>query len=106
MNLLILKDGTLTIFIGIITTIFMQRNFRGIKFFGMLTLICGIILICLYDSGKFPSWGTNIPIPNSNGNYCDVLIEESHENIIFGDVLIMGAQIIAGFRLIYQQAID
>ena len=59
----------------------MQRNFRGIKFFGMLTLICGIILICLYDSGKFPSWGTNIPIPNSNGNYCDVLIEESHENI-------------------------
>ena len=84
----------------------MQRNFRDIKFFGMLTLICGIILICLYDSGKFPFWGTNIPMPKSNGNYCDVLIEESHENIIFGDVLIMGAQIIAGFRLIYQQAIN
>ena len=45
-------------------------------------------------------------MPKSNGNYCDVLIEESHENIIFGDVLIMGAQIIAGFRLIYQQAIN
>ena len=81
----------------------MQSNFRPIKFFGMLTLICGIVLICLYDSGTFPFQGTNIPMPESNNSYCDLLIEESHENIIFGDVLIMGAQIIAGIRMIYQQ---
>ena len=83
----------------------MQRNFRGIKFFGVLTLICGIILICLYDSGKFPFLGT-ILLPESNGTYCDVVIEQIHENILFGDVLIMGAQILAGFRLIFQQAIN
>ena len=82
----------------------MQRNFRVIRLFGMFTLICGIILICLYDSGTSPFSGTNIPLPNNS--YCDILMEESHVNIIFGDVLIMGAQIIAGLRMIYQQVIN
>ena len=84
----------------------MHRNFRDTRFyFGMPALISGIVLICLYDSGIYPFKGTNKPLPPiTNDSYCDdILIENSHHNIISGDGLIICAQIVAVIRMIYQQ---
>ncbi|XP_069702216.1 solute carrier family 35 member F6-like [Periplaneta americana] len=87
--------GAVIVFVGILTTIFLHRRLCLREWMGIFLVICGLALVGVSDLFA-PSTVelTNIHVKSSN---------HSTGQIILGDLLIIGAQVIAATQMVLEE---
>jgi len=113
--------GAVIIFTGILSTIFLRARLAWFKWFGMLFVIGGLVTVGLSDMLNqkphcSPDANSTIHGPQSEGyalvlspvsfassSVCAQDNSSSLHNVLLGDILIFGSQVIVASQMVYEE---
>lgn len=96
--------GSIMIFVGIFSVIFLRKRLEWFRWFGMVIIFTGLIIVGLSDylqSTEEEDCNGNFTLLNSTSVECEDSGGLSNE--LLGDALVVGAQVVAATQFVYEE---